>query len=140
MSSLPPFPPPTETAPQSPAPEPSLIEAMRRGLRGRCPVCGQGRIFSRFLKVVPQCAHCATPLGKLRADDAPPYFTILLVGHIVVPSMLLLEQIAAPPIWVHMALWIPLTLLLALGFLQPIKGVVIGVLWRLDAGEGEPIS
>jgi uncharacterized protein (DUF983 family) len=140
LSSLPPPPFPPDTSGQSATAETSLLQAMRRGFRGRCPVCGEGRLFSRFLKVVPTCACCAAPLGTLRADDAPPYFTILLVGHIVIPAMLILEQLAAPPLWVHLILWIPLTLLLALGLLQPIKGVVIGVLWRLDAGEGESIS
>src|SRR5581483_8883320 len=52
---------------------PSLFTALGRGLMGRCPSCGKGRIFDGFLRVVPECAHCGAPLGLARADDAPPY-------------------------------------------------------------------
>lgn len=105
--------------------------AIGRGLLGRCPVCGQGRIFSGFLRVVPNCAHCGAPLGAARADDAPPYFTIAITGHIVIPGMLILEQAESPPLWVHAAIWIPLTLVLALGLLRPVKGATVGLMLKL---------
>ncbi len=75
---------------------------------------------------------CHAPLGLAKADDAPPYFTIVAVGHVVVPSMLILERTVTPPLWVHVALWVPLTIILALAFLQPIKGAIVGLMLRLD--------
>jgi uncharacterized protein (DUF983 family) len=72
-------------------------------------------------------------LGRYRADDAPPYFTILIVGHIIVPLMLMLEKSVAPELWVHMALWLPATIVLSLALLRPIKGAVLGVMWATSA-------
>lgn len=115
-------------------------DAMWRGWRARCPACGQGRMFGRYLKVNDTCPSCGLELAGHRADDAPPYFTILIVGHIIVPLMLLLEQHVQPPEWVHMALWLPLTLLLCLWFLPHIKGTLIGLQWarRMHGFGSEP--
>jgi uncharacterized protein (DUF983 family) len=100
-----------------------------RGLACKCPACGEGPVFAGYLRVTPKCAVCGETLDDLRADDAPPYFTIFIVGHIIVPLILILERAYMPPIWVHMVLWLPLTTLLSLAFLRPIKGAVVGVLW-----------
>jgi uncharacterized protein (DUF983 family) len=110
------------------APSPWAI-GLKRGVSGRCPGCGQTPLFSRYLKLNQECLNCGLALAKFRADDAPPYFTILVVGHIVIPAMLLLEQLQHPPEWVHAVLWVPLTLLLTLLLLPRIKGAVIGVQW-----------
>ncbi len=106
-----------------------LFPAMLRGFRQRCPQCGRGRVFGRFLKVNAECPDCGEALHHHRADDAPPYFTILIVGHIIVPLMLLLEQKVQPEPWVHMTLWVPLTLALSLWLLPRIKGSLIGLQW-----------
>ncbi len=105
--------------------------ALKRGLRCTCPACGETRLFSSYLKVVPECTACGAPLGQVRADDAPPYFTIVLVGHIVVPLMLFVEKTWSPSLWLQAALWLPLTLGLTLAFLQPIKGATVGLMLRL---------
>lgn len=110
---------------------PPMMTALGRGLRGRCPVCGVGLIFNGYLKLRPVCTACAAPLGLVRADDIPPYFTMLVVGHIIIPGMLILEQAKAPPIWMQMALWVPLTLVLTLGLLRPIKGATVALMLRL---------
>jgi uncharacterized protein (DUF983 family) len=106
-----------------------VLTGLRRGFAGRCPNCGRGAILSRYLKVNRVCSECGLALGEFRADDAPPYFTILLVGHIVIPAMLILEEFRHPPEWVHLALWVPLTLLMTLVLLPRIKGAVIGAQW-----------
>ena len=110
-------------------PHRSLAQAMMRGLHCRCPNCGEGRLFRAYLKVVDRCAVCGTELFHQRADDAPPYFVILITGHIVVPAALLVETEFAPPLWLHALIWVPLTLALALGLLQPIKGAIVGWQW-----------
>jgi uncharacterized protein (DUF983 family) len=103
--------------------------AMLRGFCNRCPRCGRGRLFRAFLKVADHCPVCGEALYHQRADDAPAYFVILIVGHIVVPLMLAVEFALHPAYWVHVALWLPLTLALALGLIQPIKGAIIGLQW-----------
>ena len=110
-------------------PRPIWWRALGRGLRRRCPHCGQGAAFSGYLKLAGACAACGAALGEIRADDAPPYFTILTVGHIVVPAMLLTEQLAHPPLALQMTLWPALTAVLTLTFLPCIKGAVVGVMW-----------
>lgn len=111
------------------APQRNGWTALWRGLRGRCPHCGRGPIFHAFLKVADHCAVCGEALHHHRADDAPAYFVILIVGHLVVPCALALETAFAPSYWVHFAIWPPLTLGLALGLLQPIKGAIVSWQW-----------
>jgi uncharacterized protein (DUF983 family) len=114
--------------------------AMGRGLRNRCPACGQGVIFGKFLKVDDRCGACGTELHHHRADDAPPYFTMLIVGHVVGGGVLSLEQYASPPMWLHAAIWFPLTIILSLVLLPRIKGALIGLQWahRMHGFGGEP--
>ncbi len=123
---------PDRTIKLPPWPVPSLGTAIGRGLLGRCPACGKSHLFNGFLRVVPECSSCEAPLGLARADDAPPYFTILLVGHIVVPSMLVAQKFGDPPSWVLAAIFLPLTLFLALGLLRPIKGGTVGLMLNLN--------
>ncbi|HVY58213.1 MAG TPA: DUF983 domain-containing protein [Xanthobacteraceae bacterium] len=105
------------------------MQALSRGFRGRCPNCGEGRIFRAFLKVADRCDVCGEELHHHRADDAPAYFVILITGHIVVPLSLSVETAFAPPYWLHALMWLPLTLGLALGLLQPIKGAIVAWQW-----------
>jgi uncharacterized protein (DUF983 family) len=117
---------------QRPAwPQPPLGLALLRGFMDRCPACGRTRLFRGFLKVQPVCANCTAPLGQYRSDDLPPYFTIFIVGHIVVPLMLVTERQWSPPLWVHAAIFLPLTLILTLLLLRPVKGAVVGLMLRL---------
>ena len=105
------------------------LQGVRRGLRLACPACGSGPLFGKYLKVLTECRSCGHNLSEYRADDAPHYFTILLVGHLIVPSVLMLEKAAAPPIWAQLALWVPMTLAMTLLLLPRIKGAVIGAHW-----------
>jgi uncharacterized protein (DUF983 family) len=106
-------------------------QALKRGLLGRCPHCGEGRMFRAFLKVADHCPACGEVLHHHRADDAPAYFVILIVGHIVVPLAMSVEMAYTPSYWLHAALWLPLTLGLSLSLLQPIKGALVGLQWAL---------
>jgi uncharacterized protein (DUF983 family) len=115
---------------------PDMKTSMLRGLRGACPACGQGRLFAGFLSVARECPHCRAPLGEVRADDAPPYFTIFAVGHVVVPGMLWLEKAHAPELWVHAAIWLPLTLGMTMALIRPVKGATIGLMLKLGFGRG----
>lgn len=110
-------------------PDRSLLDAMLRGAQRRCPACGHGRLFRAYLKVADTCPQCQEPLHHHRADDAPPYFTIVIVGHVILAGVLALEQTVAPPEWVHMVLWLPLTVLLSLLLLPPVKGSLVGLQW-----------
>ncbi len=114
-----------------PWPVPPLATALGRGLRMRCPACGVTRLFSGYLRVTAVCANCRAPLGLVRADDAPPYFTIVIVAHIVVTGMWSVERAYHPALWLHAAIWLPLTLALTLALLRPVKGATVGLMLTL---------
>lgn len=122
---------PDRADPLLPWPKPELKTALWRGARGRCPVCGEGHAFQGFLRVADACDQCGTPLGRLRADDAPPYFTIFIVGHLVVPPILMVERTWMPPMWLHMVVWLPLIAVLTTLLLRPVKGATLGLMCRL---------
>jgi uncharacterized protein (DUF983 family) len=105
--------------------------ALKRGFRGRCPRCGQGKLFRAFLKVADHCSVCGLDFTPHRADDLPAYLVIVIVGHIVVPTALFIETDYSPPVWLQLAIYLPLTLVLSLALLQPVKGAVVGVQWAL---------
>lgn len=106
-----------------------LFAAMRKGWFDRCPSCGVGKLFARFLKANTQCGDCGEELHHHRADDAPPYFTIIVVGHIVVPLTLIVERNWSPSYWTHAVIWLPLTLGLIFWLLPRIKGALVGMQW-----------
>ena len=102
----------------------------RRGLCGRCPQCGDGKLFKGYLKPVSACAACDEQYGHIRADDGPAWLTILIVGHILVPLILEFERDSTWPLWVPMLLWPGLALVLTLLILPLAKGLFITILWR----------
>jgi uncharacterized protein (DUF983 family) len=112
-------------------PRRNLALAMRRGFAQRCPQCGRGALFWKYLKVNDACPHCAEALHHHRADDAPAYFTIVIVGHFIVGGILALHKSLAPPEWVQLAIWMPLTLVSCLWLLPRIKGALVGLQWAL---------
>jgi len=107
-------------------------QAVKRGFMGKCPHCGEGKMFRAFLKVAEACPSCGEELHHQRADDAPPYMTIFVVGHIIGAGMLWVEhQNDALPIWIHATIWPILTVVLSFYFLPRIKGGLIGLQWAL---------
>ena len=88
-------------------------------------------MFGAFLKVKDRCGVCGEELHHHRADDFPAYIVILIVGHMLVPAVLSVETNYAPSYWVHLMLWLPPTLILTLGLLQPVKGAIVALQWRL---------
>ncbi|MEL7544283.1 MAG: DUF983 domain-containing protein [Pseudomonadota bacterium] len=105
------------------------LQAMWRGARGRCPACGEGNLFRAWLKVADRCDTCGTELHHHRADDAPAYFTIFIVGHLVIGPLLWTEIAYQPSYWVHFTVWPTLTVLLSIFFLPRIKGALVGLQW-----------
>ena len=105
--------------------------ALKRGFRGRCPRCGEGKLFRAFLKVDNNCSVCGLDFTPHRADDLPAYLVIVIVGHIVVPTILWIETDYSPSVPLQLSIYLPLTLILSLALLQPVKGAVVAVQWAL---------
>lgn len=106
-------------------------EVLLRGARCTCPNCGTGNLFKSFLEVARACNVCGEEFHSHQADDLPACIVIFLVGHIVVGLLLLTEIFLAPPIWVHVLIWFPLTFVLALVWLRPVKGLIVALQWHL---------
>jgi uncharacterized protein (DUF983 family) len=109
----------------------NLWTAVKRGFRGRCPRCGEGKLFRAFLKVDDHCSVCQLDFTPHRADDLPAYLVIVIVGHIVVPMILWIETDYSPSVPLQLSIYLPLTLILSLALLQPVKGAVVAVQWAL---------
>lgn len=115
----------------------SITTSMLRGFCNRCPQCGSGTLFRGYLKPVATCSQCGEPFGHIRADDFPPYLTILVVGHLIVPLILIAEQYG----WstgLQVAVWLPVTLALTLLLLPRFKGAILGMMWSLGMGAEQP--
>lgn len=117
--------------PLDPAPERPVPQALSRGARQKCPACGRGALFRAYLKVAEACPSCGEALHHQRADDAPAYFTMVVVGHAVIGGLLAVEQAFHPPSWVQLAIWLPLTVILSLVLLPRIKGMLVALQWAL---------
>lgn len=107
-----------------------------RGLRGRCPGCGDGHLFQGFLTVRPACEKCGLDYSFADAGDGPAVFVILIGGAIVVFAALTIEVLYQPPYWLHAALWLPLILLVTLLPLRMIKGLLIALQYHHKAAPG----
>lgn len=106
-----------------------VAPAMKRGFASRCPACGEGRLFTSYLRPVHACAACGEEMHHQRADDFPPYLSIMIVGHVVVGGFMATDQWLILESWQHLMIWIPITIILSLALLQPLKGAVIGLQW-----------
>jgi len=111
--------------------ERSRKSAIWRGMRGQCPQCGNKTLFRQYLKISDQCSGCRLALSGHQADDAPPYFTIFIVGHVIVPVALTVERLYTPPLYVHAALFCILAVIVSLISLPIVKGGVVGLQWAL---------
>lgn len=104
--------------------------ALATGLAGRCPRCGQGRLFRGFLEVRPHCERCGLAFGGQDSGDGPVAFIVLIAGFIVVGAALVAEVRYAWPVWLHMIVWLPLATALCLGMIRPLKGLLIALQYK----------
>jgi uncharacterized protein (DUF983 family) len=118
---------------------PSTLIAISRGAIGRCPRCGKGSLLYRYLKIVDCCSVCGEPYGHFRTDDAAPWLTILVVGHITIPIVLIFEHSFKIAMALALAIYLPLIAGLTLILLPRCKGVIAAVLWAMKAEGSEKI-
>lgn len=107
----------------------TFVEAALRGIRGKCPRCGEGRLFRKWLKPLERCPACTLDLTPQRADDFPAWIAIILTGHLMAPLIIMLSADYALEPLAMVSILIPLAVAMMLGILQPAKGLVIAVQW-----------
>lgn len=106
------------------------------GMAGRCPRCGYGKMFKGFITIADKCDHCGLDYKFADAGDGPAIFVMLIAGFIIVGAALWLEVSYEPPIWVYVAVFLPLTLIVCLGMLRPLKGVLVALQYANKAEQG----
>lgn len=106
------------------------VSPLRSGFTGRCPRCGEGALYEGFLDVADRCTACGLDYSGQNSGDGSAFFIIMIVGFVVVGLALVLEVMFAPPVWLHMVLWLPLSLGLALAMMRPAKGILIALQFR----------
>lgn len=117
----------------SPDPENvTLRQAVLRAVTGRCPACGDGKLFQTYLRQVDHCAHCGASFGGLKADDAAPWLTIIVTGHIFLP-LAFMVNLDALPVWLVAGLWSAFFAGLSILLLPRAKGVMLAILWQTRA-------
>ena len=109
---------------------------MRAALLCKCPRCGQGRLFDGFLTLAPACDRCGLDYKFIDAGDGPAVFVILLAGFLVLGLALWVEVTYEPPFWVHLAIFLPLTVAVCLGMLRPFKSAMVALQYHNHAEEG----
>lgn len=107
----------------------SVKRALWRGLKQRCPQCGEGKLFKGYTSVREHCGECGLYLAGHQADDAPPYFTMIIAGHAIIPMALEVKRHFHPPLGLQLLVW-GIVMGLAIWWLLPrTKGALIGVQW-----------
>lgn len=114
----------------------TLPSPWKTGMAGRCPRCGEGRLFKGFLKVRPRCEACGLDFGFADSADGPAVFIMLIAGFAVLGSALYVEIAYEPPIWLHLAIWLPLSVVVCLAMMRPLKGLAVALQYANQAGEG----
>ena len=112
------------------------VEPFGTGFRGRCPRCGEGRLFDGYISLKPRCSVCGLDYDFADSADGPAVFVMLIIGFIVVGLALWVEVSYGPPLWLHFLLWIPLTLILCLPTLRWLKGIMIALQYSNKAEQG----
>lgn len=111
----------------------TMKQAAKRGVLGRCPCCGKGLLFARYLRQVDNCANCGEAFTGLRTDDVAPWATIIVVGHIFLPLAFMVDLTHVMPLWAELTLWSGFFAALSMALLPRAKGMMLGVLWQTRA-------
>ena len=112
------------------------ISAVSTGLAGRCPRCGDGRMFQGFLTLAPKCDVCGLDFSFADSGDGPAVFVSLIGGFLVLGAALALDMAYEPSIWVYIVFFLPLALIVCLGLLRPLKGLLIASQYQNSAAPG----
>ena len=115
-------------------PERDAKRAMLLGLAGRCPRCGEAKLFAHGLTPVESCPACHEDMTPQRADDFPAYLVILILGHVLVPIVVAANMKWDIGLAPQMIAWPIVAVIAAVLMIRPAKGAVIGVQWALRMG------
>ncbi len=105
-------------------------------LKGLCPRCGARTLFSGIATFSGRCRACQLDFSAFNVGDGPAAFLILIIGALITGLAIALELGASPPAWVHVLLWLPITLLAVAGSLRVSKAMLLALEYKNSAREG----
>ena len=108
-------------------------KAIRRGLKGSCPKCGQAKLFRTYLKPVDNCASCSENWEDVRADDGPAWASMLIAGHVLAPFFYFITFRMDLPDWVRTLALVLVGVGICLAVLPRMKGLFIAWIWYTKA-------
>ncbi len=83
----------------------TVVTAVWRGVRRRCPRCGRGRLFKRFFSLVPRCPGCG-----LRFEREEGYWVGAMIVNIAVTELAFgVVLVAGIALWWPDVPWVTLT-------------------------------
>lgn len=129
--------PPSFVRPLDDRPAAAPVTLVKAAITGRCPRCGKGALFAGLVGFAPCCDRCGLDYSSFNVGDGAASFLILIVGAIVTGLAMWLELSRAPPLYVHVLLWLPLTLVLSLGLMRFAKALLLGIEYRHNARQGK---
>jgi uncharacterized protein (DUF983 family) len=118
-------------------PEPKLVQV---ALGGRCPRCGAKTLFGSLAGFAPKCRACGLDFAAFNVGDGPAAFLILIIGALITGLAIVLELSVAPPFWVHILLWIPITAAAVILGLRVAKAMLLALEYRHRAREGRIVE
>ena len=118
----------------------AAVSPFLAGLLCRCPRCGTGKLFRRYLVIGPSCPACGLDFSTVDTGDGPAVFVILVVGFLVVGAATWLEMAVHPPMWVHLVLWLPAAVIATFALLPPFKATLVALQYRHKAREGRLVE
>jgi uncharacterized protein (DUF983 family) len=113
------------------------LPVTQTGLRGRCPRCGEGRLFNGILSLAAKCHACGLSYDFADSADGPAVFVMFIVSSLVIGAAVAVEVIWAPPVWIHALVWLPLIPILSIALLRPLKGLMVALQYVNKAEEGK---
>ena len=116
----------------------STSATLGAGLLGRCPCCRSGALFKSpvTLSIRDSCPKCGLDFGFVDPGDGPAVFAILILGFVILGAALIVEFRLEPPLWVHLVMWVPITLAVGFALLRPLKSTLIALQYHHKAEEG----
>lgn len=105
-------------------------------LKGLCPRCGARTLFAGPVAFAPGCRLCGLDFTSFNVGDGPAALLTLVLGAIIIAGAAILQVSADPPLWLQLALWVPVTAIAVVFALRAAKAALLCLEYRNAAREG----
>jgi uncharacterized protein (DUF983 family) len=114
--------------------QPGIAKA---ALFGLCPECGAKTMFAGPARFADRCGNCGLDYAGFNVGDGPAALLTLVIGALIIVLAIIVDMAFRPPFWVHVLIWVPVTVALTIWSLRVAKGALLASEHRNRAGEGK---